>query len=197
MLPVLSLPLEQARVTYPWPAMHPSTFPNSAEGFCMCRSSFQIDSPHFNERCHLLKGRKKFLNLSLLRWYQLTAVVTATAIPSSVPGPTRTFSLFFFFFTQISYHTSFAFPELKPHPNSLHSLTYKLHALQPRFNRGLSPSVGCACQDLHSFKYQWNTVTGCNILVCTFTAASWLPPVAAVQPGATILRRAAATTFGD
>lgn len=149
-----------------WPAMHPATFPNSADGFCMCRSSLQIDSPHFNERCHLLKGRKKFLNLSFLIRHQLTAVVTATAISSSVPCHTHTF--FFFFFTQISYHTSFTFPELKPHPNSLHSLTYKLRALQPRFNLRLSPAIGSACQDLHSFKHQWNTVSGCNTLVCTF-----------------------------
>lgn len=177
MLPALSLPLEQAQVTYPWPAVHPATFPNSAQGFCMCRSSLQTDSPHFNDRGHLLKGREKFLNLSLLTWHQLTAVVTATAIPSSVPGPTHTSSLLFF--TQISYHTSFAFAELKPHPNSLHSLTYKLHALQPRFNLRLTPSVGCAHQDLHSSKYQWNTVTGCNTFVCTFTAPAgsclWWP----------------------
>lgn len=58
----------------------------------------------------------------------VNAEFTATAIPSSVPGPTHTFSLFFF--TQISYHTPFPFAELKPHSNSLHSLTYKLDALQ-------------------------------------------------------------------
>lgn len=83
------------------------------------------------------------------------------------------------FSTQISHHTSFTFAELKPHPNSLHSLTYKLHDLQPRFNLRLTPCVGCARQDLHSSKYKWNTVTGCNTLLCTFTAPAgsclWQP----------------------
>lgn len=69
-------------------------------------------------------------------------MVPATPIPSSLTRPHT-------YFTQIFYHTSFASPELKSHPNSLHSLTYKLYALQPQFSLRLPPSSGCVCQGLH------------------------------------------------
>lgn len=98
---------------------------------------------------------KEIPELTLLKWCQLTAVFTATATPSSVSGPTHILSLC----TQISSHSSSAFTELKPHPNGLHLLTRKLDAQQPRLDLRLPPSVGCAHQDCHLSKHQWNSGT--------------------------------------
>lgn len=163
------------------PAVHPATFPNSAEGFCMCRSSLNMESTHFNETYHLLKG-KKILNLhcsgSICDYSDNCCGHSSSNV--QLCSRSHTCFLTFFFFNPNLLSHIFMLLELKPHMNSLHSATYKLHALLPRFSLWLSPASCCMCQDLH----YW---VAPPLRVC-FTAASWLLPVAAPLLGTTISR---------
>lgn len=164
--------------------MHLATFPNSTEGFCMCRSSLKMESTYFNESYHLLKG-KNILNLHC--WGSICGYsgncCGHSRSKSQLCSRSHTHFLTFFFFNP---NHIFTLLERKPHINSLHSATYKLHALLPRFGLRLSPALCCVRQDLH----YWVAPPLC---VC-FTATSWLLPVAALLLGATTSRETESTT---